>query len=357
MIIDSFYIMITREYRPKTLKEIEVKKILKQKHINFVDAFLYQVKELFLIKNPKYTGPQKEKAYKTKEYKDFFKKIENQYVYIYYPWNFSIIKTVKKENFLELKTNRNRDLITKDEQEKLRNVKVAVFGMSVGSNISLVLTQAGISNDIVIGDFDKLDTTNLNRIIAGVHQIGLNKTIIAARKIYEDNPFAKVTVLLKGASKENIEKFLKKRKIDIMIEEVDNLPFKIHSRELALKYKVPVIMITDNGDGVNLHVERYDLGYKKIFNKEQSYWKNILSEPLSMELMGKVIMEDILDGVKNIDPKMLKSVEKTFKKELVSWSQLGSAAILGGVVATVMLKKIINKESNEKYLSKKIFVL
>lgn len=346
-----------QEYEPIILSEIRAKKLMKKKSINFVDAFSHQMKELFIIKNPKYAGAGKAEGYKTKEFAVFLRKMKNKYVYVFYPWNFSLVKTVKKDDYLELKTNRNRDLITKKEQDKLRNTKVAVFGMSVGSNIALVLTQAGISNEIIIADFDELDTTNLNRIIAGAHQIGLNKTIIAARKIYEDNPFAKVTTLLKGASKENIEKLLKARKIDLMIEEVDNLPFKIHTRELAIKYKVPVIMITDNGDGVVLHVERYDLGYKKIFNKDLSYWKNILSQPPSMELMGNVIINDIVGGVKNVDPKMLSSVERVSKKELVSWSQLGSAAILGGVVATVMLKKIINKEDNRKYLVKNIFVL
>jgi molybdopterin/thiamine biosynthesis adenylyltransferase len=338
-------------------KDSQAKQIKKSAHITYVDAFEFQLKELFIIKNPEYAGLKKTVGYKTKEFANFLRAMKNKYVYVFYPWNFSLVKTVKKDDYLELKTNRNRDLITKKEQDRLRNTRVAVFGMSVGSNISLVLTQAGISNDIIIADFDDLDTTNLNRIIAGAHQIGLNKTIIAARKIYEDNPFAKVTTLSKGASKKNIEKLLRAKKIDIIIEEVDNLPFKIHTRELAIKYKVPVVMITDNGDGVVLHVERYDLGYKKIFNKNLAYWRKILSQPPSMNLMGNVIMNDILGGTHNVDPKMLKSVKRVLNRELVSWSQLGSAAILGGVVATVMLKRIINKEDNKKYIVKNIFVL
>ncbi|MDE2031031.1 MAG: ThiF family adenylyltransferase, partial [Patescibacteria group bacterium] len=307
--------------------------------------------------NTQYSGPKKEEGYKTEKFANFSVSMKNKYTYVYYPWNFSMVKIVKKNDYLELKTNRNRDLITKKEQDKLRDTKIAVFGMSVGSNISLVLTQAGISNNIVIADFDELDTTNLNRIIAGTHQIGLNKTIIASRRIYEDNPFAKVTSLVKGATKKNVEKLLKEKKIDIIVEEVDNLSFKIDTRKLAIKYKVPVVMITDNGDGVVLHVERYDLGYKKIFNKDIPYWDDILSKPPSMELMGNVIMNDIVGGVKNIDLKMLKSVDKVLKKELVSWSQLGSAAILGGVVATVMIKKIINNEDNHIYIAKNIFVI
>jgi hypothetical protein len=64
------------EYKPEILNEIEAKKLKKQKHIIFVDAFSYQVKELFIIKNPQYSGESKEEGYKTKDFKDFLKEME-----------------------------------------------------------------------------------------------------------------------------------------------------------------------------------------------------------------------------------------------------------------------------------------
>lgn len=267
--------------------------------------------------------------------------MENKYVYIFYPWNFSLVKTVKKEDYLELKTNRNRDLITKEEQDRLRNAKVAVFGMSIGSNIALVLTQAGISNDILIADFDALDTTNLNRIIAGSHQIGLNKCVVVARHIYEDNPFAKVAVLPDGVNKKNIEKLLKQKGLDLIVDEVDDIAVKIDIRILAQKYKVPVVMVTDNGEGVVLHVERYDLAHKKIFGKEKAYFNFFLSSGLSKEKISELIISDIVGGVGKVDKRMHASVAKVLKGELVSWPQLGLAAILAGVVATYIIKQII----------------
>jgi molybdopterin/thiamine biosynthesis adenylyltransferase len=344
--------------KPIFIKNNELSKFLKKNpHINYVDALDSQIKELFFIKNHEFIGENKKQVYKSVHFEKFSKKNENNYTYVYFPWNNTVVKTIKKNDYLALKTNRNQDLITKEEQEKLSNLKVGVFGMSVGSNIAFILTQAGISNSITIADFDELDTTNLNRILAGVHQIGLNKTIIASRHIYEDNPFAKVNLMQKGVNKKNLESLLKNKKLDCIIEEIDDLHIKIEIRFLANKYKVPVIMITDNGDGVVLHVERYDLGYHNIFDKDFSYWNDILLKPPSKELMGKTIIEDIVGGVKKVDPKMMKSVEKVFKKELVSWSQLGSAAILGGVVTIIALKKIINKENNSEYLVKNIFVL
>ena len=47
---------------------------------------------------------------------------------------------------------------------------------------------------------------------------------------------------------------------------------------------------------------------------------------------------------------MLKSVKKVIDKELVSWSQLGSAAILGGVIVNYALKNLFNNK--ELYIIK-----
>ena len=319
---------------------------VKNPHIIFVDAFSRQLKELFFIDNHEYIGMEKEKVYETDDFKKYAIEKESNFTYIYYPWNYHLVKCIQEEDYFRLKTNRNQDLITAEEQIKLASYNVAVLGMSVGSNIAFVLTQAGISKHITIADFDALDTTNLNRILAGVHQIGINKTVVAAQRIYEDNPFAKVTLWSSGVNMDNLETALKDKKINCIVEEIDDIAFKISTRLLAIKYQVPVVMVTDNGDGVVLHVERYDLGHKKIWGKDTNYFEKVLTDgPMTKERSGAIIMNDIVGGPHKVDPKMLASVKRVLAKELVSWSQLGSAAILGGVVTTYIIKKIALGES------------
>lgn len=338
------------EYKPVFIKnDKSVKDLSKKTYVHYVDAFSHQMKELFFIKNHQYIGSNKEEVYKSNDFKNFIEKNKVKYTHVYYPWNHTLVKVVLKNDYLTLKTNRNQDLIKTEDQKKLSDLKLAVFGMSVGSNIAFVLTQAGISNEITIADFDLLDTTNLNRILGGVHQIGLNKTVVASRRIYEDNPYAKVNLMQKGVNTKNLEVLLKNKKLDCIIEEIDSFLTKIEIRILAIKYKIPVVMITDNGDGVVLHVERYDLGYNKIFNKELSYWNELKEKKLSREEIGGIIMNDIVDGMDKVDPNMLESVKKVIKKELVSWPQLGSTAILGGVIATYAIKEIY-KNNKELYI-------
>jgi molybdopterin/thiamine biosynthesis adenylyltransferase len=341
-------------FEPVFIKDAEAEALKSKSETVYIDAHQHQIKELFIIDHPQFSGEKKQEGFATEQFTEYAKRQQDNFVYVYYPWNYTLVKTMPENEYFRLKTNRNQDLITFDEQQKLSNLRVGVFGMSVGSNVALVLTQAGISREIVIADFDELDTTNLNRIVAGVHQVGLNKTIIAARKIYEDNPFAKVVALQEGLTKENLEQLLSENKLDIIVEEVDSLPIKIQTRELALKYKKPVIMITDNGDGVVLHIERYDLGYDKVFNKPFEYWTTMFATKPTMEQIGKMIIGDILGGPQNVPKRVFQSVERIIKKELVSWSQLGSAALLGGVVATVAIKRIALGEHNELYVEKNI---
>ncbi len=309
----------------------------------YINAFKPQLEELFLIDNHNYIGEDKEVIYKAPAYKKYIEKKNNSFQYVYYPWTNCVAKCVLKEDFNTLKTNRNKDLITESEQKKLAKYKVGVFGMSVGSNIAFVLTQSGISDSITLADFDVIDTTNLNRIMAGVHQIGLNKAEFASQRIYEANPYSVVNIMTEGINKANLEELLLNKKIDCIVDEVDDIRIKIELRILALKYKVPVLMITDNGDGVVLHIERYDLGHKKIFNNNLLYWIAKLSNKtkFSKEEAGDIIINNIVGGMKKVDTKMLLSVKRVLKKELVSWSQLGSSAILGGVTITIALKNII----------------
>src|SRR3989344_2369187 len=331
------------EYRPVFVNTDQATD-LRNKGSTYVDAFARQLQEIFFIDNPA-LAIDKRSALTSADFKNYAE-TQNEPVYVYYPWNGHLVKTVGADRYFRLKTNRNQDLITADEQTKLYAYRVGVFGLSVGSNIAFALTQAGISREIVLADYDALDTTNLNRIFAGVHQVGINKAIVAARRIYEDDPFADVEVLECGIDASTLEKLLAEKRADCIVEEVDDMPFKLEARKLALKHRVPVVMVTDNGDGVVLHVERYDLGWQKIFGKEPSYFDQFASSG-DKETIGKFIMNDIVGGVERVDPAMLASVRRVLAGELVSWSQLGTAALLGGVVATYIIKQIALGKNTE----------
>ena len=307
----------------------------------FVNAHQHQLRELYEIENLA-TTKNEDKMFASDDFTDFANRKKRDAKYIFLPWRNVIVKTIGEQDYYSLISNRNQDLITSTEQNQLRDFKVAVLGLSVGSNIARVLAQAGVSKNMVLSDFDLLDTTNLNRILGGIHQVGTPKINVIAEQILENNPYMSLTYLDEGATISNIEPLLQNKLIDCLIDEVDNLAFKIELRKLAIKYKVPVLMVTDNGDGIVLHLERYENGHDKIFGKDISYWKdNAPKGKLSKQAAGKLIIENIVGGPSRVDPRMIKSVQRVISKELVSWSQLGSAALLGGVASTFLIKQLV----------------
>jgi molybdopterin/thiamine biosynthesis adenylyltransferase len=241
----------------------------------------------------------------------------------------------------EIRTARNLYLISKDEQKRFYNARIAVAGLSVGSHVALTITMTGGSKFLKIADPDEISASNLNRIRTGMHNIGVNKAVAVSRQIYEINPFAKLEVFSEGINEKNIEKFLLKPKVDLLIEEMDNLYLKIKIREIAKKHKIPVIMATDNGDNIIVDIERYDLkpnypilhGLVKLASDDL---KNIPPQEIP-KYAAKIA------GANLATPKMLYSMLEV-GKSIYSWPQLGNAATLCGVILTYLARKIISRE-------------
>ena len=91
--------------------------------------------------------------------------------------------------------SRTELLLGKEAMEKLKNAKVAVFGIGgVGGYVCEALVRSGVGAFDLIDD-DKVCLTNLNRqIIATRKTIGKYKTDVMKDRILEINPDARVEV-------------------------------------------------------------------------------------------------------------------------------------------------------------------
>ncbi|WP_407376922.1 ThiF family adenylyltransferase [Methanobrevibacter sp.] len=96
---------------------------------------------------------------------------------------------------MEGKFSRTEMLIGNDGMKKLKNAKVAVFGLGgVGSYVCEGLARGGIGNFILV-DFDKVDETNINRqLIATTKTVGRYKVDLMKERILEINPDANVEI-------------------------------------------------------------------------------------------------------------------------------------------------------------------
>ncbi len=96
---------------------------------------------------------------------------------------------------MDEKFSRTEMLIGNEGMEKLKNAKVAVFGIGgVGSFVCEGLARGGIGNFILV-DYDKIDDSNINRqLIATAKTIGRYKADLMKERILEINPDANVEV-------------------------------------------------------------------------------------------------------------------------------------------------------------------
>jgi molybdopterin/thiamine biosynthesis adenylyltransferase len=175
--------------------------------------------------------------------------------WIVFPWNGNAVRLLPPESFIEVRTNRNRDRITKEEQDLLSEKTVGIVGLSVGQSTAVAIAMERSAGTIRIADFDDLELSNLNRIRAGVHELGLPKWLIAARTIAETDPYIKVEVFPEGIQEENVDRFM--YQCDVVIDACDGLSAKAMIRLEALERKIPVIM--DTSDRGMLDIERYDI--------------------------------------------------------------------------------------------------
>ena len=96
---------------------------------------------------------------------------------------------------MEEKFSRTEMLIGNDGLEKLKDSKVAVFGLGgVGSFVCEGLARSGVGNFVLV-DFDKVDESNINRqLIATSKTVGRQKVDLMKERILEINPDANVEV-------------------------------------------------------------------------------------------------------------------------------------------------------------------
>ncbi len=153
--------------------------------------------------------------------------------------------------------SRTESLIGKENIEKLKNSKVAIFGIGgVGSYTVEALVRAGIQNFVLV-DKDVVDETNLNRqIIATTKTIGKPKVEVAKERILEINPNAKVEIYQEFFMPDTREDILSKD-ISYIVDCVDTVTAKIELVQRAKKLNIPIISSMGTGnklDGTKFEV-------------------------------------------------------------------------------------------------------
>lgn len=332
-----------------TPHRVRMKKLFKARQVLHVsDDYLEQLKEYFAFQNPTLVFSQQFPA----EFKKYRRSLEKQAPihchgrWVYFPWLFTAVHILAEDAFYEVRTMRNRNLITAAEQKKFYNATVGIAGLSVGNSVALAIALQGGAKHFRLSDPDRLSLSNTNRVRAGVENLGLLKVEVTARQIYSLNPFAKIELLPNGLTIKNVQKFFSgPPALDIVIDELDNLAIKYLLREQAKKHRLAVVMGADNGDNAVVDIERYDSKNPPAFFHRRlgpvSFRK---LSGLDKFGIGKSITKHI--GAENVTERMQESLLE-MGRTIVSWPQLGGAALLNGSAVAYCVRKILNNQAVE----------
>jgi nitroreductase len=253
--------------------------------------------------------------------------------WVYYPWRRAVVRLLGPKAFAQLRLDRNHNKVTREEQARLRTLSVGVVGVSAGHSIAHVLAMEGLVGELRLADFDTIELSNLNRIPVSVLDLGVNKAVVAARRIAEIDPYLRVSVIPEGITTENLGAFLDG--LDLVIEECDSLDVKFLVREAARARGIPVVMETSDR-GV-LDVERYDL------EPERPLFHGLLGDMDSSTLAGLSVAEKSpfvlrLLGASDVSARGAASFFE-LGQSVSGWPQLASEVTLGAATAAVAVRR------------------
>ncbi|NSL90007.1 ThiF family adenylyltransferase [Chitinophaga solisilvae] len=259
-------------------------------------------------------------------------------VWVYYPWLSCVVHLLDENEFIWLRTSRNKQKITEAERQLLHTRKLGVIGLSVGQAVAVAIAMERLCGELRIADFDRLDLSNMNRIRTGVQHLGVRKTVLVAREIAEIDPFLRVICYEEGIHEGNIHDFLTQGgRLDILIEECDSLDVKLLARHKARALRIPVLM--DTSDRGMVDVERFDLHpdlpilHGRIPEDITPEKVRLMQGPERMQLVDSIV------NISRLSPRMQSSLQE-IGKTITTWPQLASAVMLGGAAIAHVCREL-----------------
>ena len=145
---------------------------------------------------------------------------------------------------------RSIGLLGDENFKKIQDKVIAIFGLGgVGGTALEALARTGFRHFILV-DFDKVDSSNLNRQILYVYEdIGKTKVEVAKKRILSINSGADIKVYNLKA-----QEFDFNQKIDFIVDAIDDVNGKLYLLKKSQEKEIPSIM---------------SLGMANRFNPEQ----------------------------------------------------------------------------------------
>jgi molybdopterin/thiamine biosynthesis adenylyltransferase len=229
--------------------------------------------------------------------------------------------------------SRNIGWVTKEEQEILRNKRVAIAGMGgVGSNEFLTLVRLGVGK-FHIADFDKFDIVNFNRQVgATMSGMGKPKTEVLVNMAKDINPDLDIKTFPEGIDRNNLSEFLSG--VDLYVDGLDFFVFSIRQQTFAAcaQFGIPATTVAPLGMGAAL----LNFLPGKMTFEEYFQWGNLPDEDKALRfLVG--LAPARLHGPYLVDLSAVNFAEQRGPSTFMA------CQLCAGIAATEALKILLNR--------------
>ena len=180
---------------------------------------------------------------------------------------------------------RQLPLVSREEQEKFKNAKIAVIGCGgIGGEAIEMLARMGVG-ELVLVDEDSFDLTNLNRqTLATFDDLDMDKSEIASSKVSAINPYVKVTSYSEHVGQDNVDKILDG--CNVVVDALDNIATRVIVSRKASEKRIPYIHGAIHGT----------MGQVCVFlSNTKSY-----EEMFGLPSLGKELTPEVIESLKKV---------------------------------------------------------
>ena len=189
-----------------------------------------------------------------------------------------------EKNYWEMMT-RQLPLVSREEQEKFKNAKIAVIGCGgIGGEAIEMLARMGVG-ELVLVDEDSFDLTNLNRqTLATFDDLDMDKSEIASSKVSAINPYVKVTSYSEHVGQDNVDKILEG--CNVVVDALDNIATRVIVSRKAMENRIPYIHGAIHGT----------MGQVCVFlSNTKSY-----EEMFGLPSLGRELTHEVIESLKSV---------------------------------------------------------
>lgn len=231
---------------------------------------------------------------------------------------------------------RNFGVISRDEQEKLRNAQVTVVGAGGVGGITLIqLARMGVGSIHVI-DRDEFEASNINRqMLSSVSRIGSKKAAVAGEVLRDINPNLNVRTTVAYVAEDNADELL--ADADVVIDATDNLVSRVIVHRTAAKSGTPSVWIavTPPFRGGVMSLTPDSKPYELVL-RHPSYQKELTPE---MREQVSALKDGRADY--SVEQGALPEWRDAYLKREAPWAVLAPVANIVGVLASFEAFKFI----------------